>query len=235
MRPGSGILAAVERGCLRSAAGVHHELAEGLSGLAAIGSTAFFFGIIGNLVGILSSFTGVDGEKTAIMAALAQSLSESLWPTAFSLLVALMSLGFYSYLSHRLSICDREMEGATIDLLNYLSHYRQDVAGPYAQTSAGTLQHDDRPECRWMLIAVPMLLLAFCLEVVHFFDGWVSWDWLVWAACMHVLFTFGLSCIPAQFLWMKVLRRRRGGLVILASAFCFCWCLSEIVFGVRAF
>jgi hypothetical protein len=235
MRPGSGILEAVERRCVRSAAGVHHDLAEQLNDLASVASTAFFFGVIGNVFGILYSFRGVVGEKSALMAALAQSLSESLWPTAFSLLVALMALGFYRYLSHRLSICDDEMEGATVDLLYHLRHYRQNLVRSDPQISADVVQHDDRSDCRWMPVAFPALILAFCLEILHFFDEGVDWGWVVWAASIHVLLTFSLSCIPAQFLWMKVFHRRRGTLIILASIFCFCWCLSEILFGVRAF
>src|SRR5438270_809112 len=69
MRPGLGILKAVERRCVRSAAGVHDDLAQQLNGLASVASTAFFFGIFGNVVGIVYSFRGGGGEKSTVMAA----------------------------------------------------------------------------------------------------------------------------------------------------------------------
>ena len=169
------------------------------------------------------------------MAALVRSLSESLWPTAFSLLVGLMALGFYGYLSHRLAICDLEMECATVDLLHYLGHYGQTPVRAEPQISVELVLPDDRSDRRWMLVAFPALTLAFCLEIFHFFGEGVDWGWVFWAASIHVLFRLSLSCIPAQFLWMKFFHRRRGWLIGLGSLFCFCWCLSEILFDVRAF
>jgi len=48
-------------------------------------------------------------------------------------------------------------------------------------------------------------------------------------AFAHVLLTFGISFFPAYAVWTKLLHRRSGGLVVLASAFCLCWSLVQFV------
>ncbi len=53
-----------------------------------------------------------------------KGLSESLWPTAFGLLVGLVSLWFYEYLTGRLRTFDLEMETASLELVNLLSRLR---------------------------------------------------------------------------------------------------------------
>ena len=69
----------------RSATGVHREMGRGLSGLATVAATAPFVGMLGNVVGIIESFVGVNGEKTAIMAMTAGRLSDAIVPTACGL------------------------------------------------------------------------------------------------------------------------------------------------------
>ena len=54
-----------------------------------------------------------------------------------------------------------------------------------------------------------------------------------WASCRYVLFLFGISCVPPHVLWVKVLRRRRGGLAVLASALCLCWSVAELILRVH--
>jgi biopolymer transport protein ExbB/TolQ len=74
--------------------------------LATIASVAPFVGVFGTVLGILNSFQGENGPRDAIMAAVTKGLSESLWPMAFGLLVGLVSLWFYEYLTDRLRTID---------------------------------------------------------------------------------------------------------------------------------
>ncbi|PWU06997.1 MAG: hypothetical protein C5B51_11050 [Terriglobia bacterium] len=104
----------------RSATAVHQEMARGLSGLATVGATAAFVGVFGNLLGIFNSFSGATGEKTTMMAAIARSLSEATWPTAFGLAVAVTALLGYRYFTGRLADMDAEMRDAIIELPAYL-------------------------------------------------------------------------------------------------------------------
>jgi hypothetical protein len=96
--------------------------------------------LFGTILGIVNSFQGVEGDRTSVMAAIVERLSESLWPTAFGLLVGLVSLWFYLYLAGRLRAFDREMENASLDLLNQLSRF----PGRFTTESAINRMSDDR-------------------------------------------------------------------------------------------
>jgi biopolymer transport protein TolQ len=134
----SKVLQAVERASKRSAAAVHQEMKQGVNGLATIASVAPWIGIFGTLVGIVGLFGGVDGEKSAILGALAARLSESIWPTALGILVGLTAFFCYRYLMGRLETIDHEMDNASLALLNQLSS----SSGLY--TPAGAM---DRAAC----------------------------------------------------------------------------------------
>jgi biopolymer transport protein ExbB/TolQ len=114
------VLEAVERHSIGAAAAVHQEMKRGVSSLATIASVAPWLGLLLTLRGIVFSFGGGSGEKTAMMAALANRLSESLMPTALGLVVAIPALWWYKYLSGRVQDFDGEMEEATSDLVSCL-------------------------------------------------------------------------------------------------------------------
>ena len=90
---------------------------RGLNSLATISSIAPFIGLFGTHLGIVNSFRGGDGEKTAALGWLARYLSESLVPTELGLLVALVAFCGYRYLLAELDALDVEMENASIQLL----------------------------------------------------------------------------------------------------------------------
>jgi biopolymer transport protein ExbB/TolQ len=104
----------------RSAVLVHRDLARGLFGLATVAATAPFLGVFGTLLGIYRSFGGVDGDKTTIMAAIADCLSDALVPTALGVAVALTALFAYQTLSAQLNEFDVEMQAAILDLTTRL-------------------------------------------------------------------------------------------------------------------
>jgi biopolymer transport protein TolQ len=117
------LIEAVKRACARSAAVVHEEMKQGLNSLATIASTASWVGLFGTLLGMADSFKGVGAEKSAIMAAITQSLSESLMPAAMGLLVAISASWFYKYLSGEMESFDLEMENASLELISHLAIY----------------------------------------------------------------------------------------------------------------
>ena len=114
------VLEAVERHSIGAAAAVHQEMKRGVNSLATIASVAPWLGLLLTLRGIVFSFGGGGGEKTAMMAALANRLSESLMPAALGLVVAIPALWWYKYLSSRVQDFDGEMEEATADLVSCL-------------------------------------------------------------------------------------------------------------------
>ncbi len=73
------------------------------------------------------------------MAAVAKELSESLWPMGLGLLVGLVSLWSFRYLTGRLATFDLEMDNASLELLNTLSRFR----GP--ASSVNTYAYQNRP------------------------------------------------------------------------------------------
>ena len=72
--------------------------------------------MLGNLLGIFDSFKGTTGDRTSIMAAIAGSLSQSMWPTAFGLALALMALFGYRCFVATLAEFDSEMQIILLEL-----------------------------------------------------------------------------------------------------------------------
>lgn len=104
----------------RAAAVTRRKFQRGLGSLATIASVAPLIGLFGTLLGILSSFRGFDGEKTMIMAAEFQGLSEALAPCALGLFVAIPALWFYNHLSSEIARFDLEMKAEIAHLANRL-------------------------------------------------------------------------------------------------------------------
>jgi biopolymer transport protein ExbB/TolQ len=118
------IVGAVLRASRRSAALVHEDMRQGLTGLATIAYLAPWCGLLATVLAIPNSFVGCGGEKSTCMAAVVVRLSWSIWPTAFGLLIGLMAAWGNRYLTSNLEVFDRAMEGAALDLVNQLSRYR---------------------------------------------------------------------------------------------------------------
>ena len=49
------------------------------------------------------------------------------------------------------------------------------------------------------------------------------------AACKYVLFVYGVSCIPAYVVAVRILRRWLGATAVLAAASCLVWCSVELI------
>jgi biopolymer transport protein TolQ len=108
----------------RSAVAVHGEMKRGLCSIASVAATAPFVGFFGTVFGIVNSFHGVDGEKSAILAELNRELSESLMPTELGLLVALFAFCVHRYFVAQLEDLNVEMENASLQFLNDLRSAR---------------------------------------------------------------------------------------------------------------
>jgi len=106
-----------------SATVVHVELRRGFNSLASIASTAPLVGAFGTIFGIIDSFPGCSGAKSACMAATFNGLSEALLPIALGLLVAVPTQWCCKYLRNELEAFDLEMENESLELVNYLAIY----------------------------------------------------------------------------------------------------------------
>jgi hypothetical protein len=162
-----------------------------------------------------------------------------MWFTAFGLFVGLVSLWFYRYLTDRLRTFDLEMENASLELLNQLSHFPGRFAiAPgtdsrmFGEEPLDQVRRDEKFQRRCMFLAGTALVAAwFAQASCYFLFDAVPWFPAALAPWIHLPIIFAISYIPAYPVWVKLLRRRPGGLVALASIFCLCWSAAELVLG----
>ncbi len=116
--PGEQIEAS-KRALERAEAIVHAELKRGLSGLATIGATAPFVGLLGTVVGIINAFKGIESQKATGLGAVAGGISEALVTTAIGLFVAIPAVMMFNYLTGRVEAFDVEMDNSSSELIDY--------------------------------------------------------------------------------------------------------------------
>jgi biopolymer transport protein ExbB/TolQ len=116
--PGEQIEAS-KRALERAEAIVHAELKRGLGGLATIGSTAPFIGLLGTVVGILNAFREISSQKATGLGAVAGGISEALVTTAFGLFVAIPAVMTFNYFTNKVEGFDVEMDNSSSELIDY--------------------------------------------------------------------------------------------------------------------
>ena len=108
-----------QRALERSEAIVHAKLKRGLGGLATIGSTAPFIGLLGTVIGILNAFQEIATQKTSGIGAVAGGISEALVTTAFGLFVAIPAVMAFNYFTNKVEAFDVEMDNSSSELVDY--------------------------------------------------------------------------------------------------------------------
>jgi len=116
--PGDTIEAS-RRALERASAIVHAELERGLSGLATIGSTAPFVGLLGTVIGIIDAFREIQGQNGTGISAVAGGISEALVTTALGLTVAIPAVVMFNYFTSKIKAFDVEMDNSSSELVNY--------------------------------------------------------------------------------------------------------------------
>lgn len=110
---------ASQRALDRAAAITHAQLERGLSGLATIGSTAPFVGLLGTVIGIIDAFAEVQSHQTTGVSAVAGGISEALVTTALGLFVAIPAVMMFNYFAARIKAFDVEMDNSSSELVDY--------------------------------------------------------------------------------------------------------------------
>src|ERR1051325_11697509 len=110
---------ASRRALERASAIVHAELERGLSGLATIGSTAPFVGLLGTVIGIIDAFQEIQGTQTTGISAVAGGISEALVTTALGLTVAIPAVMMFNYFTTKIRAFDVEMDNSSSELVDY--------------------------------------------------------------------------------------------------------------------
>jgi len=116
--PGEQIEAS-KRALERAEAIVHAELKRGLGGLATIGSTAPFVGLLGTVIGILNAFQKISKQKETGLAAVSGGISEALVTTALGLFVAIPAVMMFNYFTGKVEAFDVEMDNSSSELVDY--------------------------------------------------------------------------------------------------------------------
>src|SRR5881398_35320 len=116
--PGEQIEAS-KRALERAEAIVHAELKRGLGGLATIGSTAPFVGLLGTVIGILNAFRKISEQKTTGLGAVSGGISEALVTTALGLFVAIPAVMMFNYFTGKVEAFDVEMDNSSSELIDY--------------------------------------------------------------------------------------------------------------------
>jgi len=116
--PGDKIEAS-RRALDRASAIVHAELERGLSGLATIGSTAPFVGLLGTVIGIIDAFREIQGQNGTGVSAVAGGISEALVTTALGLTVAIPAVMMFNYFTTKIKAFDVEMDNSSSELVDY--------------------------------------------------------------------------------------------------------------------
>jgi len=116
--PGDQIEAS-RRALERASAIVHAELERGLSGLATVGSTAPFVGLLGTVIGIIDAFREIQGQNATGISAVAGGISEALVTTALGLTVAIPAVMMFNYFTTKIRAFDVEMDNSSSELVDY--------------------------------------------------------------------------------------------------------------------
>jgi hypothetical protein len=228
----SAVLTSVSRASERSRAVAREELKDGIYDLATIASIAPWIGLLGTTL-TLTALPGYDGPIGGLWRLAFTHRARSMGYTAFGLLVGLIAFWLYQYLSNRLSTLDREMENASLDLLNQLSRLpgrftiNPALDGPslgkmFGELPAGDIAREESFFHRSLFISPAFLALAWLAEAVRLsaFD-----------ACLFTPLLLAASCVFVYPFWSRFLHRRPGAMLSLASALCLCWSLAEFAFG----
>jgi biopolymer transport protein ExbB/biopolymer transport protein TolQ len=104
----------------RAEAIAHAELERGLAGLATIGSTAPFVGLLGTVIGIIDAFAMIQKSGGTGMHAVSGGISEALVTTALGLFVAIPAVMMFNYFTGKIKAFDVEMDNSSSELMAYL-------------------------------------------------------------------------------------------------------------------
>jgi biopolymer transport protein ExbB len=104
----------------RAEAVAHAELERGLAGLATIGSTAPFVGLLGTVIGIIDAFAMIQKNHATGVSAVSGGISEALVTTALGLFVAIPAVMMFNYFTGKIKAFDVEMNNSSSELMAYL-------------------------------------------------------------------------------------------------------------------
>lgn len=242
------VLRATERAMECAAAVAHEDLKQGLNTLATITCIAPLVGMLGTSWELLfDTFRGIGTDRYTGLAMVAEGISLALVPTALGLLVGLLSLWGYRYFRGRLEDFDLEMANTSLALVNQLSRHfgRLRPSSPiegvshslsYLAAYSPDLGAEQRNKRRTASVAVALVLVAWCVQVVAYFElDAVPLNSALSAGVRSVAIMFCFSCLPAYAVWVDLLHRKPTGVALIGAALCLSWCVVGVFFPALRF
>jgi len=101
----------IEEAAQRISSDIVIELEKNLIHLATIASISPLLGLLGTVWGVFTSFRGIATLGSATLNVVAPGISEALITTVVGLIVAIPALWGYNWLTNRINIYTRKMEG----------------------------------------------------------------------------------------------------------------------------
>jgi biopolymer transport protein ExbB/TolQ len=121
-RPDEEVQVAMDASVLRETP----QLEGWVSFLAVFGNIGVLVGLMGTIIGLITSFGGVAEADAATKAArLSQGISEALNNTAFGLIVAIISVVAYGFFQIRISRAINDMQESSMTLMNLVCSNRE--------------------------------------------------------------------------------------------------------------
>jgi biopolymer transport protein ExbB/biopolymer transport protein TolQ len=105
------------------------EMKKGLGGLATIGSTAPFIGLLGTVVGIINAFTGMAASGSGGIGAVSAGIAEALINTAIGLGVAIPAVWMFNYFTSQIEFFGIEMANSSSELVDFFLKRQATGAG----------------------------------------------------------------------------------------------------------
>lgn len=103
----------------RAAALTTAEMKRGLGGLATIGATAPFIGLLGTVIGIINAFTGMAATGSGGIGAVSAGIAEALINTAVGLGVAIPAVWMFNYFQGQVEFFGIEMANSSSELVDF--------------------------------------------------------------------------------------------------------------------
>ncbi len=103
----------------RAAALTTAEMKKGLGGLATIGSTAPFIGLLGTVIGIINAFTGMAATGSGGIGSVSAGIAEALINTAIGLAVAIPAVWMFNYFIGQVEFFGIEMANSSSELIDF--------------------------------------------------------------------------------------------------------------------
>ncbi len=112
---------AAHRAIQRATAISMMDLRRNLSGLATVGATAPFVGLLGTVLGIITAFRGMALTGSGGIGAVSAGIAEALIATAFGLFVAIPAVWAFNYLTNRVDGFGVEMDNGASELIDFMA------------------------------------------------------------------------------------------------------------------